>query len=136
MPFFFHIITRYIFFLWPFYFPTQTYTNFTLKTFKGQFTIKVRTCSLEYLLIHLLKDCNFVLFSLEIYHNKTRCGYNTNTQKHKKSLSCTRNDQFGRDNKKIHVIIYNKNKPLFMPFATKELKFKEVWKHYDTLFCE
>jgi len=40
-----------------------------------------------------------------------------------------------RQQKEIYVIIYNKNKPLNMPFATKQnkkLKPKGVWKHYDT----
>jgi len=101
--------------------PTQTYNTFTLKTFKGQFTTKVRTCSLKYLPTHLLKDCKFALFSI-----KHDVGIEEHS-KHNKSLSCTKNNHF--------VIIYNKNKLLYMPFATKQnkkLKFKGVWKHYDT----
>jgi len=37
--------------------------------------------------------------------------------------------------KKEEVIIHNKNKLLYMAFATKQnkkLKFKGVWKHYNT----
>ena len=42
---------------------------------------------------------------------------------------------FGKRQQKIYGIIFNKNKLLNMPFATKQnkkLKFKGVWKHYDT----
>jgi len=57
-----------------FLFPTITYTTFTLKTFKGQFTTKVRTCSLKYLPTHLLKDYNFVLSSKRIFTIKYDVG--------------------------------------------------------------
>jgi len=42
---------------------------------------------------------------------------------------------FGKRQLKFYVIIFNKNKTLNMPFATKQnkkLKSKGVWKHYDT----
>jgi len=50
-----------------FYFPTLTYTTFTLKTLKGHFSIEVRTCSLKYLPTQLPKGFNFVLFSKRIF---------------------------------------------------------------------
>jgi len=42
---------------------------------------------------------------------------------------------FGKRQQKFYVIFFNKNKLIYMPFATKQnkkLKFKGVWKHYET----
>jgi len=115
--------------------PTLTYTTFTLKTFKGQFTTKVRTCSLKYLPTHLLKDCNYVLFSKRIFSIKLDVGI-TRTLKRQEITFMYKKQPFRkRLNKKIYVINHNKNKLLYMPFTTKQnkkLKFKGVWKQYDT----
>ena len=47
--------------------PTQTYTTFTMKTFKGQFTTKVRTCSLKYLPTHCWNKGCFAKSPLEFW---------------------------------------------------------------------
>ena len=84
-----------------FLFPTQTYTIFTLKTFKGYCTTKIRTCSLKYLFIHLLKGCNLCFSHWRIISQKNKMWVYQEHLKHKNSLSCTTNNHFREDNKKF-----------------------------------
>jgi len=79
-----------------FLFLTLTYITFTLKTYKGQFTSKVRTCSLKYIPTYLLKDCNFVLFSKRIFTIKHDVGI-ARTLKTQEIIFMYKNNHFGRD---------------------------------------
>jgi len=76
-----------------FLFPTLTYITFTPKTFKGQFSTKVRTCSLKYLPTHLLKDCNLVLFSKIIFTIKHDVGITKTLKTEGITFMCKRNSQ-------------------------------------------
>jgi len=75
-----------------------------------------------------------VLFSKRIFTIKYDVGI-SRTLKTQEITFMYKNQPIRKRQKKIYVIIYNKNKLLFMPFTTKQnikLKFKGVWKHYDT----
>jgi len=76
-------------------------------------------CSLKYLLRHLLKDYNFVLFSKRIFTIKHDVGI-ARTLKTQEIIFMHKKQPFGKRKQKIYVIIYNKNKLPFMPFAIKQ----------------
>ena len=116
-----------------FLFPTLTYTTFTLKTFKGQFTTKVRTCFLKYLPRYLLKDNNFVLFSKRIFTIKHDVGI-ARTLKTQEIIFMYKNSHFGRY-LKTFMSYYTIKISCLHAFRNKtkqKIKIQGSSKHYDT----
>ena len=69
-------------------------------------------CSLKYLPTHLLKDCNFVLFSKRIFTIKHDVGI-ARTLKTQEITFMYKKQPIGKRQQKLYVIIYNKKTSCF-----------------------